>query len=145
MIRYLKRNYQELSREDLVSLRRLTLRGYDESGFQKLLDGRWGNLETTKFVIAVDTKSGRYVGWTALIALRSGPRRKIGTFVSWKYRRRGIGTKLVEKGMEFAKAEKAQCFMHDDISDAFYRKFGAKREREDPDGWTGRSVFTLKV
>jgi len=145
MIRYLKRNYRDLNKGDLVRLRRLTIRERgQESGFKLLMDGQWGDLDTTKVVIAKDTDTGRYVGWTTLTVLPRTSRIEVGVFVSWKYRRRGIATKLVEKGMRFCKAEKGRCFMSDDISVAFYRRFGAVLHGKNSDGWGGQSSFTMR-
>lgn len=144
MIRYLKRKYRDLNKDDLIRLRRLTFRGNYDSGFKKLLDGEWGNLDTCKVVIAKDTETGRYVGWTALVVLPSTSRKEIGVFVSQRYRRRGIGTKLVEKGTKFCEADKFQCFMHDNASTAFYRRFGAKL-LGDSDGWGDRAGFTVEL
>lgn len=125
MISYRKRRMNSLTKGERKILYRLTFRKYG-SGMKDRLNGFEGDDSNTHIVIARDTEADCFVGWS-FAEMMDGRRADIGVFVSYKYRRRGIGSKLVEKVTELVDTEIARCWPHDEISTAFYKRFGAKR------------------
>ena len=142
MITYLKRYYQDLSEDDIKCLRKLTFKKY--SGMKDLIDGNWGDLSKTWVVIARDTETYKYIGWVCGIDHGNG-KLEVGVFVSSRYRRRGIGKKLIDRLIEYTDATHGQCFLHNDESNKFYRSVftKVKKSSNDTRAYVGRSSFKV--
>jgi len=112
-------NISDLSREVKKKLYYLTLDGYDLmreylSTIIKTKD------EMPKFVLAY--QQGKIVGW-ALACIEYGEKEcDVYVFVQKRYRRNGIGTKLICKARRIVKSRKKTpiFFVWDKRSDSFY-------------------------
>ena len=125
MISYRKRRMDSLTKGERKILYRLTFRRCG-SGMKDRLNGFEGDASNTHIIMARDTEIGRFVGWS-FAELMDDKRADVGVFVSYRYRRKGIGSTLVKKVTELVDTEIARCWPHDDIATAFYQNFGAKR------------------
>jgi len=90
------------------------------------LDGYDGDEANTFIVMARDSNTGRIVGWS-FAELMDDKHADVGVYVAYKYRRRGIGSKLVAKVTNLVDTEIARCWPHNSVATAFYKTFGAKR------------------
>ena len=142
MISYRKRRMDLLTKAERTILYGLTFRGYG-SGMKDRLNGFEGVDSNTHIIMALDTEIGRFVGWS-FAELMDDKRADVGVFVSYRYRRRGIGSRLVEKVTELVDTEIARCWPHDEIATAFYKRFGAKRYKIGHKRYADEASFRVK-
>jgi len=122
-------------------LYRLTFKG--ESGMKERLGGDYGVPSNTYIVMAYDTDAGKVIGWSFAERLID-KRASVGVFVSCRYRRRGIGSKLIKKVTVYANAEVAHCCPHDRQAEAFFKTFGARTYYKGDRWWSGEAAFRVK-
>jgi len=131
-----------LTGEERKTLHRLTFRKYG-SGMKDRLRGWTGDKSNTFIVMARDSETGRTVGWS-FAELMDDKRADVGVFVSSKYRRNGIGSKLVKKVTQLVDTEIARCWPHDEVATAFYQNFGAKRYKIGSGRYSAEASFKVK-
>ena len=141
MITYTSKKWNRFSRAEKEQLFPLTLE--PGSGFQVLLLEQ-DHFNYKKITITRAWDGDKVVGWSTVEQLELySDEVEIGVFVSNKYRRRGIGTELVDRAIKAGKSNSVQCFMHDDRSIDFYLRFGADYAYDVERGYFGAARFLV--
>ena len=79
--------------------------------------------------ILIIFKENNPLGWGLLLKRKHGKCYEIMIYVAKKHRRRGIGTKLLNKMIKINNNEYPYVYMHDDISKGFYKNNGYKNNK----------------
>ena len=142
MITYKTSRLDKLPEETLKKLSGLTFRNngvmynHIEIALNRLKYGETPKDYEEWLVVAYDGKIS--VGWSMSLSIYPDQNKKlvsfIGVFVRKEYRRKGIGTHLVEKLKSFLKTKNVNRLVvspHNKISKDFYNSLGAKEGEVD--------------
>lgn len=143
-IRIRSKLWGNLTDYDKERLLPLTVPGV--SGFRRLLRGTIILNNDAIVSIAIDTDTGKWVGWSTTEPLQKGKTVEVGVYVKSEYRRCGIGKRLISHGIKRSGRSSVRCFMWNREAQEFYRNsFGARLTNEEARGWAYASRFTVGV
>lgn len=116
----------KLTPSEIKTCKSLTLKkgGYMRSILTEMIDGYEDNV---CFLARLNNRSGKIVGWALMLdEFKYNTKAQFYYYINTKYRRQGIGKKLLKRSQEFIgflySQRYVEVFPHDDRSTAFFNK-----------------------